>query len=334
MSNTEFPTGKPPFPFSECVFHGFTANKNHWGDLLRAIGIPFGSFIFVTGFLTTYLMLQALPQFTGLSTLGPDPDASELFGLLGGIVQIIVVYMVFMLFIVAVWASSMNAAYRWYLYQDLSGQVGALRFGMDELRTFGVLIVYGLLVFVVPYIVMIVAMILGAVMVQAGAVGAIFGGLTMFISVLAMLAAMVYFPVKLSLCVPLSLERQKFTLFDSFRLTKKRGWALLGSYVIMGLIYFVAIMVLSIIQNVMFMGSMMPMLSDSEMMKGDSTAMLAAMASAFTSPAGMIGMGIVMGLQAIIGVVFLFAYTGLSAFSMRFLQEEKGDIVANLDVFD
>ncbi|MBL4618449.1 MAG: hypothetical protein JKY46_12220 [Robiginitomaculum sp.] len=123
-------------------------------------------------------------------------------------------------------------------------------------------------------------------------------------------------------------------MFKSMALTKGRGWALLGSYLIMGVIYFVALTIVSVLQNIALLGQMMPMFTDPEYLESGGTEMFTAMAEMFKSPEMLLAMTGVMVLQVIVSTVFLFAYTGLTAFSMRYLQEEKGLLVSELDVFD
>ncbi|MBL1430175.1 MAG: hypothetical protein COA60_001410 [Robiginitomaculum sp.] len=207
---------------------------------------------------------------------------------------------------------------------------------MDEVRTILVLFVYGLMVFVVPYILLIVFMIIGGIIIAVigNMVGNIIGGLIMAIGGLAMFPLMIWLAVKLSLSVPMSLDAKKFTMFKSMALTKGRGWALLGSYLIMGVIYFVAISIMSVLQNVVLLGQMMPMFTDPNYMDSGGADMFAAMAEIFKSPEMLLAMAGVLVLQVIISTVFLFGYTGLTAFSMRYLQKEKGELVSELDVFD
>jgi len=329
MSDTNIP--KPGFPFSDCVFHGFQIPKGKLLPLFWNIGLPV---IVLSGLYYIGIMYGFFQVFAGVDFIAmEDLPPSEMSGFL---VKSFVLYGLIIVASFMFMATTMNAAYRWFLHQDLKGTIGALRFGMDEVRTILVLFVYGLMVFVVPYILLIVFMIIGGIIIAVigNMVGNIIGGLIMAIGGLAMFPLMIWLAVKLSLSVPMSLDAKKFTMFKSMALTKGRGWALLGSYLIMGVIYFVAISIMSVLQNVVLLGQMMPMFTDPNYMDSGGADMFAAMAEIFKSPEMLLAMAGVLVLQVIISTVFLFGYTGLTAFSMRYLQKEKGELVSELDVFD
>jgi len=331
VSDTNIPKPKPGFPFSDCVFHGFQIPKGKLLLVIWNIGLPVIVLmaLFYVGVMYGFVQLFA----DGAFVVTDELQSPEMAGFLGKFFAlygfIIVTSFVFM-------AVTMNAAYRWLLQQDLKGTIGALRFGMDEVRTALVLFVYSLIVFVVPYILLIVFLIIGGILIAVigNMVGTIIGGLIMAIGGLVIFPLTIWLAVKLSLSVPMSLDAKKFTMFKSMALTKGRGWALLGSYLIMGVIYFVAISIASVLQNIVLLGQMMPMLSDPSYLESGGTEMFAAMAEIFKSPEMLLAMAGVLILQVIIGTVFLFGYTGLTAFSMRYLQKEKGELLSELDVFD
>ncbi|PHR57747.1 MAG: hypothetical protein COA47_11250 [Robiginitomaculum sp.] len=315
------PAEKIPFPTSQCVFNGYSAARGHQGLLLRRIGLPFGVLIFLlygSALYVTSIVLSDFPLFSEVMT-------AEAVG------KLTILYGSIIIFNLLIMTSGINAAFRWYLTGDLGGYIGALRFGMDEMRTLGVLLAYWLLVFTLPYIVMIVVVVLGiAISVSLSSFASTMAVGTLFLlAIPSLFAAMVYLSVKLSLCVPLSLERKKFTMFASFRLTRKRGWELLGCYVIMGLIYMVGIVAISTFQNIMFMRRITPLFADSDFMTSDVAAAFEAMSNMLTSPVALAGLVILVFFQALIGLLFLFGYTGLTAFSLRFLQKEKGHFSAS-----
>ncbi len=319
MSKT--PADNPPFPTSQCVFNGYYAAKGNGNRLLWRIGLPYGilTFLLYGGvFYAISVVLSDAAVFSGEMTVEA----------MGKVVVLQIATMVSILFIMA---SGMNASYRWYLNNDLDGYFGALRFGMDEMRTMGVMIVYGVVVFVLPYIVLIMVFGLGL---AAGASldsfsSAIVVGLLFIVAIPGLIAAMVYLSVKLSLCIPLSLERKQFTLFGSLRLTRGRGWELLSCYFIMGLIYMVVGTAISTIQNILFAGKMMPMLERLDSMSSVGAATFETMRDLLVSPEVIAGLMVVVFFQTLVGLLFLFGYTGLTSFSLRFLQKEKGDLPAS-----
>jgi hypothetical protein len=323
MSTNEPIGSLPPFPFSECAFHGFHGAKGHYKELFLRIGLPYAIYYLVISLGSFMFMGEYFSALGAIVNTSGEPDLSELFGFLG---KFLLPMLILAPLGLILWASVQNAILRWYMTGDLRGQFGALRFGMDEWRTLGVSLVYGLLVVAVPYIILLVSVLLVAI-------SPILGIIT-FVVILGIFPVMIYFGIKLSLGVPLSLERRQFTLFDSMRLTKKRGWALLGTYLILGAIYFVIASIVGTIGQLVIMGSIMPILLDPQAIEGDPSQMFEIMSDAFSSPGTLIGLGIYAVLQTLIAIGSMFAFSGLSVYAMRFLQEEKGDIVGNLDVFD
>ncbi|MBL4597047.1 MAG: hypothetical protein JKX99_10780 [Robiginitomaculum sp.] len=317
MRNQEPVSEGPSFPFEDCVFHGFRNVKGHFWDLVKAIGLPVGLLILslqALTFLVFWQFLLALAQRSG-DEVGPLMTSSA-------VAQVSILYGLIVFVSIAVFASGTNAVYRWHLYKDLSGQIGALRFGIDELRTIGVYLVYFMLALVLPYLAVIIVVMLGSLLATMLMI------LLAFFGIIGLVVAMVYLSIKLSLCVPLSLERRKFTMFDSLRLTRGRGWALLGSYFIMVLIYMVFALILSVVQEMMVMGPLMSILmSETLMPSGNEVAISVAILEYFSNPGMLIGLAIITVLQVTLTIVFLVGYAGLTTFSMRFLQQEKNDLV-------
>jgi len=106
---------------------------------------------------------------------------------------------------------------------------GYVRIGMDELRVVAVTVVIGLIIGLLGGVLFAVASGLVGVGVASGQ-GVMF--LLALIVALGALALVVWLSVKFSLAVPMTLDRRKISVFESFNATKGQFWPLLGMAVI------------------------------------------------------------------------------------------------------
>lgn len=106
---------------------------------------------------------------------------------------------------------------------------GYLRLGMDEVRVLGVTVVVSL-------ILGLSSGLLVALVGVAVGVGTASGQALMFLLaallILGAVGVVIWLSVKFSLAVPMTIDRGKFTLFESFSATRGRFWALLGMAVL------------------------------------------------------------------------------------------------------
>jgi hypothetical protein len=117
-----------------------------------------------------------------------------------------------------------------------------LRLGGDELRMIGL----GLFLMVCLSVGLFLAML--AVMIVVGIVFAVtlaatgspvIGVLLFSIAWFALMGAMIYAEVRLSLAFPLTFIRRAFVVGEAWRLTKGRFWTLFGAYFVIALLYMV-----------------------------------------------------------------------------------------------
>lgn len=119
-----------------------------------------------------------------------------------------------------------------------------LGLGMDEVRQ-GLLMLLSLAVALGLYLAMVLAMVV------VGLVTARLGRPTttaaLLVTLLAGLGAMVFVWVRLSLAWPMTFDRRRVILFESWRLTRGRFWKLFGTYLlVLGLAMVVGLMLLVI----------------------------------------------------------------------------------------
>ncbi|WP_076071387.1 hypothetical protein [Sphingomonas montana] len=137
-----------------------------------------------------------------------------------------------------------------------------LRFGGTELRVLAVMLLLGFGI----YLALVVTIILLAGLI--GAANATLGGVTLAAAVVMGGALIVAAPfcalycwVRLSLAVPLTVQRGRIAIRDAWRLGRGRFWFLLLGYVLLGLMAMVALMPAIAVQ-IGDMGTMMPAAGD------------------------------------------------------------------------
>jgi hypothetical protein len=109
-----------------------------------------------------------------------------------------------------------------------------MRLGMDELKMFALAFVLLILLYIGLVVLGIVfAIILGAAAVAAGPEAM---ALPMVIFLCVMIAAVLWFEVRVSLMFPLTLMTGNIAIGEGWRLSRGRFWTLLGGYLVVGLI--------------------------------------------------------------------------------------------------
>lgn len=125
------------------------------------------------------------------------------------------------------------AAYRAVFQPGESSRFGYLKLGADELR---LALLYVMLTFIIIGAMMLVSIVVGVLLsiitavAGGGAGGAVAGGLAMAAAVTAMLGALAYFGVRLSLAGPATFVEKKLILRPAWAMTRGHFWPLLGAY--------------------------------------------------------------------------------------------------------
>lgn len=126
-----------------------------------------------------------------------------------------------------------GGAYRAVLQPGETGRFGYLKLGADEFR---LALLYLVLAFVIIGAMMAISLVVGVLLgliVAAsggGAAGAAAGGLAMAAALTAMLGALAYFGVRLSLAGPATFTEKRLTLRPAWMMTRGHFWRLLGAY--------------------------------------------------------------------------------------------------------
>ena len=138
----------------------------------------------------------------------------------------------FAVVVLAILAVLYSAVYRTVLRPETTGP-GRLRLGRDELRVAGSLVLLALLTFAIA---IVGALAAGLVAGLLSAVAPGGRGLMSMLSVLAVLAGVIFVGVRLSLSPVMTFATGRVTVWGSWPLTRGRFWALFGSYLIAGLL--------------------------------------------------------------------------------------------------
>lgn len=157
----------------------------------------------------------------------PNPQA-----MFGAMERLAPVYLLSVLATIALYALLYAAANRAALAPEDS-RFGYLRVGADELRQAALFIIFGFIALGLYFVAIAVAALAIAL---ASAFGATAQSLLGLLLAPMILALFVFLSVRLSLASVLTFARRKIDLFGSWRLTRGRFWALLATYLVVGLI--------------------------------------------------------------------------------------------------
>ena len=255
MSEWRPATRHKPLSSTDAAFAGFTLVRQRptlfFGLMVLIVLLGLVSSVLqvvVAGPALTRLMeLQASSAASGAR---PDPTAT--LALMGPIWK-----MNLILFpLVALFYAITNAAvYRAMLRPAQSGFF-YLRFGTDELRQLGSLILLGLTMIgatIAAEIALILLVVVGAVVIagfaHGGAATSPLVGVALVLGALLLIVApMILIAVRLSLAGPMTFAQRRVRLTGSWALTRGRFWPMFGAYVLAGVLIMlagVALMVIS-----------------------------------------------------------------------------------------
>lgn len=123
----------------------------------------------------------------------------------------------------------LNTAVARSVLQPEQSRFGYMRLGMDEIRVLGVTVVISIAMVIAS---MVTFGLIGVAAGLISVVGVPALWVLVVLLVLAGAAAMIWLLVRLSLVVPMTLDRRKFALAEAFALTKGRVFPILGMAII------------------------------------------------------------------------------------------------------
>lgn len=230
------------FSMDKAIGSGFRLIRREPKAVLIWIGAYLAFMVVTYG-----LMFAAMPDLMGVyqemgrSALeGAEPDPSETLALVGRIWAV----MPFIMLLALVWYSVMlGGIYRAVLHPE-DRRLAYLRFGRQELWLLLTMLAWSLLILAI-YIALVMVVVVVGIVLGVALAGSSAGGAegnpaaVVGLGLLGMLAvgvAMLWIMLRLSMAFPMSHDRARFVLFESWRLTRGQSLRLLGVGIVLVLI--------------------------------------------------------------------------------------------------
>ena len=294
------------FSVTDAAFAGFRLLQERPKVILAWAGFLFLANILSAGLAMLTGAGRGIAALQALETAGNTDPAAVLAALsdMGG-------FFVLMLGLsLAFYAVLMAAAYRAYLRPD-DGSAGAFRFGGDELRMAGWLVMIFLVWMVYLFL---VAFAFALVATFGRALGKPLSAVLDLIALAALLAALVYPAVRLSLAGPMTLDRGQVVFFRSWTLTQGQFWRLFVAYLlttaVLGLVFLLSMIIIVAILAVVAVAMGGGIGSVAQMAQPDMTSLRGYFS---------VGSLIYLALNALLSAAALAIFTGPSAEAYRSL---------------
>jgi hypothetical protein len=228
-------------------------------------------------------------------------------------------YFLFLIFAYLLFAAYEAACLRWMIRGEIKGVFG-LALDADTFRVYFTYWLWFLLI-MAAYVVCAMLMLFGIAGAAVGAQGNpdALGpmGLIILIVVLGIIVALIYFGVRFAPAAATSIARRRFAFFDAWTVTKGRFWPLLGSFVLLWLMYFVGVMTLSIIGGFAMGAGMM-----AQVQSGAEPATPEEAFALMASPSVWIPLALIYGLVIVGVALFYVALFGVNARAAQAALEE------------
>ncbi len=214
------------FSASDAAFVGFRLVREHpltialWAALLTVLSL----------IVSTLTIKLAGPQLAEFMAMSADDSVSpeQMLGVMGGLAPVMGVSLIYSLALYSVMLAAVNRL----VLRPADSRSAYLRLGADELRQAAVLVLVNLLMVGVYMVAVVFSAILIAVGVAAG--GGAIAALTGLISFVGVACLLLYFAVRLSFASAITFDTGKVSVRQSWVMTKGHVGALLGAYLLAG----------------------------------------------------------------------------------------------------
>jgi hypothetical protein len=310
----------------------FAFRKRERGGVLLRATLAYAIIALAVSAVFLYLNWQAFIDYMNWSmTMGQaaekaDPtDPNAVFASMmppASVMTLMPAYLLVMFITYFLLAAYEAACLRWMIRGEVKGLFG-LALDADTLRVyftywlwfFLLMALYVLLWIVVGAAIVGVAMSAGSSADPAAVMGP--GFLIAMLLFLGMILGMIYFGVRFAPAAATSIAKRRFAFFDAWTVTKGRFWALLGSYLLLFLMYFVGIVILGVAAGVAMGFSLF-----GQMQAGGEPQSMEQMLALFASPSVWIPAVICYGLMIVGAFMFYIALFGVNARAAQAALEE------------
>ncbi len=192
--------------------------------------IPFWGVVALAGYLANTAIMQAMAG-TALQDLEAASRGHDMAVMMAALTRLLPAYGVLIPLSIVINAFLTCAVFR--AVAGKTGPFGGLRFGLDEVRQFGVAILFFLIMLGLYLVCILAGSVAGGILTVAlSAISPALGTLAMALSVGAVIAVFFWFGARLSLAPAQSFAEGRINMFGSWKLTEGNSLALVIGYII------------------------------------------------------------------------------------------------------
>lgn len=249
-----------------------------------------------------------------------DPSDPRMMAMMQAYLGIAPLYFLFILTIYLALAAFEAAVHRWLVRGESGGGFLGLTLGADTWRVLLCYIVW-FCVLLGLYLALVIALFVvaggvGFALASAGEGTAALGGIVGFLIGLALFCAFLYVIVRLAPATATTVGRKQFAFFDAWKVTRGRFWSIFLAYLILFVVYLVALTIVGSVMAFAVMGPLIGAMASGAPPAPDQT--LALLMQPQTAVAIVLGYG----LMLIVAVIFYLALMGVHARAVRVALEE------------
>lgn len=244
-----------------------------------------------------------------------DPSDPRMMAMMQAYLAIAPLYFLFLIVIYVALAAFEAAVHRWLVRGESGGGFLGLNLGADTWRVMLCYIVWACvllgLYFALFIALLVVAGGIGFALASTGEGGAALGGIVGFLVGFALFCAFIYVIVRLAPATAATVGRKQFAFFDAWKVTRGRFWSLILAYLILFVIYLVALAIVGSVMAFAVMGPLIGAMAGGAPPAPDQTLSL------LMQPQTAVAIVLGYGLMLIVAVIFYLALMGVHARAVR-----------------